>query len=257
MPGSSRCSILDDRNYVNDWTGMRTNDRPRTAAVTPSRPGRQSRRGQGRPLNPRNAVGREGLIQATIALLHKRPPAKLTLQEIAEFAGVDPKLIRYYFGNKNALFTAAVAEMLGGMQAAVETQLKSEGPAGERIRNRARSLVRTLFSNPHVHPLIVEQIMHGDREAGRQALKFMAAHGYAVTRRIIEDGLRRGELRDVDPRFLHVAMVGLCEYFITARPLVEELFGGRPMTLEMAEAYADFVADLLFRGLARPAGQAT
>ncbi len=50
-------------------------------------------------------------------------------------------------------------------------------------------------------------------------------------------------------------MVGLCEYFITARPLVEELFGGRPMSIRMAETYADFVADLLFRGLATPAGR--
>ena len=234
---------------------MRNNIAPR-AAGTANRTGKRPRRGQGRPVNPKDAVGREGLIQATISLLNRRPPAKISLQEIAEYARVDPKLIRYYFGDKNALFTAAVTEMLGGMQAAVEIQLKTEGPAAERIHNRARSLVRTLFSNPHLHPLIVEQIMHGDREAGRQALKFMAAHGYAVTRKLIEDGLRRGELRKVDPRFLHVAMVGLCEYFITARPLVEELFGGRPMTLEMAEAYADFVADLLFRGLARPAGRA-
>ena len=108
----------------------------------------------------------------------------------------------------------------------------------------------------HLHPLIVEQIMHGDREAGRQALKFMAARGYAVTRKLIEDGLKHGELRQVDPRFLHVAMVGLCEYFVTARPLVEELFGGRPMSLEMAEAYADFVADLLFHGLSASAAAA-
>jgi AcrR family transcriptional regulator len=233
---------------------MRNNNAPHAAGMA-HRTGKRPRRGQGRPVNPKDAVGRDGLIQATISLLSRRPPAKITLQEIAGYARVDPKLIRYYFGDKNALFAAAVTEMLGGLQAAAEIQLKSEGPSGERIRNRVRALVRTLFANPHLHPLIMEQIMHGDREAGRQALKFMAAHGYAVTRKFIEDGIREGEMRKVDPRFLHVAIVGLCEFFVTARPLVEELFG-RPMTPEMAEAYADFVADLLFRGLARPAGRA-
>ena len=235
-------------------TKLNNGSRTKTRIASRSRNG--SRRGKGRPLHPKDAVGRERLIRTTMDLLHKRPPAKVTLQEIAKFARVDPKLIRYYFGDKNALFTAAVTQMLGSMQAAVEAQLQNEGPAAERIRNRARSLVRTLFASPHLHPLIVEQIMHGDREAGRQALKFMAARGYAVTRKLIEDGLKHGELRQVDPRFLHVAMVGLCEYFVTARPLVEELFGGRPMSLEMAEAYADFVADLLFHGLSASAAAA-
>ncbi|OGA00080.1 MAG: hypothetical protein A3H35_11705 [Betaproteobacteria bacterium RIFCSPLOWO2_02_FULL_62_17] len=211
-----------------------------------------AKRGKGRPLRPRDAVGRDRLIQATIDLFHKRSPGKLTLGDIAKFARVDPKLLRYYFGDKNGLFTAAVTQMLDKMQAAVEAQLDNEGPAAERIRKRVHSLLQTLYANPHLHPLIVEQIVHGDREAGRQALKFMAARGYAVTRKIIDDGLKRGELREVNPRFLHVAMVGLCEYFVTAKPLVRELFGGQPMSAAMTEAYADFVADLLFRGLQAP-----
>ncbi len=206
-------------------------------------------------MRPKDAVGRDRLIQATIDLFHKRSPSKLTLGDIAKFARVDPKLLRYYFGDKNALFTAAVTQMLGEMQATVEGQLHNEGPIAERIRKRVRSLLQTLYANPHLHPLIVEQIMHGDREAGRQALKFMAARGYAVTRKLIEDGLERGELREVDPRFLHVAVVGLCEYFVTAKPLVQELFSGRPVSMKMTEAYADFVADLLFRGLRAPESQ--
>ena len=203
-------------------------------------------------MRARDAVGRDRLIQATIDLFHKRAPGKLTLGDIAKSARVDPKLLRYYFGDKNALFTAAVTQMLDTMQAAVEAQLDNEGPAADRIRKRVHSLIRTLYSNPHLHPLIIEQIMHGDREAGRQALKFMAARGYAVTRKIIDDGLKHGQLREVDPRFLHVAMVGLCEYFVTAKPLVQELFGGQPMSSALTEAYADFVADLLFRGLQAP-----
>jgi TetR/AcrR family transcriptional regulator len=214
-----------------------------------------ARRRKGRPLGPKDAVGRDRLIQATIDLLHKRSPGKLTLGDIARYARVDPKLLRYYFGDKNALFTAAVTQMLDTMQAAVEAQLDNQGPAADRIRKRVHSLLRTLYANPHLHPLIIEQIMHGDREAGRQALKFMAARGYAVTRKIIDDGFKRGELRKVDPRFLHVAMVGLCEYFVTAKPLVQELFGGQPMSTAVTEAYADFVADLLFRGLQSPKRQ--
>ena len=222
------------------------NSRSKTRGAAPPR--QKPRRGKGRPVHPRDAVGRQRLIKATIDLLGRRAPGKVTLEAIARFARVDPKLIRYYFGDKNALFTAAVTEMLDGLQTAVETLLLHDGPARERIRKRISSLLNTLYANPHLHPLIVEQIMHGDREAGRQALKFMAVRGYSVTRKLIEEGVQRGELRQVDPRFLHVAMVGLCEYFMTARPLVQELFG-RPMSRQMADDYAQFVAELLFSGL--------
>ncbi len=228
-------------------TKQKNGRKPASKRPTASRNGR--RRGKGRPLHARDAVGREALIRATTKLLSQRPPGKVTLDAIARFARVDPKLIRYYFGDKNALFTAAVTEMLGVMQSNVEALLRHDGPAEERIRKRVRSLLRTLYANPHMHPLITEQIMHGDREAGRQALKFMAAHGSAVTRKLVQDGVQRGELRNMDPRFLHVAMMGLCEFFMTARPLVEELFGGRSVSRKMADDYADFVADLLFRGL--------
>jgi hypothetical protein len=36
------------------------------------------------------------------------PPAQITRLDIARAAGVDPALIRYYFGNKSALVVAAV-----------------------------------------------------------------------------------------------------------------------------------------------------
>jgi hypothetical protein len=55
----------------------------------------------------------------------------------------------------------------------------------------------------------------------------------------------------VEPRFVYLAMVGLCEFFATASPLVEELFGRRRGAASLGRDYARFAADLLVDGLRR------
>ena len=55
--------------------------------------------------------------------------------------------------------------------------------------------------------------------------------------------------RAIDARFLQVALVGACGFFITARPFVEALFKGQRVNTATAEAYGDFVTDLFLHGL--------
>ena len=71
------------------------------------RPRRSPRRTQGRPLIEVE-VGRQALIDAASALLRTTPPARITRAAIARFAGVDPGLIRYYFGDRDGLFAEGV-----------------------------------------------------------------------------------------------------------------------------------------------------
>jgi hypothetical protein len=65
---------------------------------------------------------------------------------------------------------------------------------------------------------------------------------------LVDDGVAAGELRRVDPGLLHIAIVGLCEIFVTMRPLVEELFKGQPYQ-QITGTYRDFLVGLLLDGL--------
>ena len=70
---------------------------------------------------------------------------------------------------------------------------------------------------------------------------------------LIEEGQRNGELREVNVRYLHVAVIGLSELFINAPYVMRHLFKTRGITPRMIEEYCDFVSDLLINGIGRTA----
>jgi AcrR family transcriptional regulator len=62
------------------------------------------------PRRLRNAVAsRQLLVDAACKLFSERGYERTTLRDIGEIAGIDPALIARYFGNKAALYIAAVA----------------------------------------------------------------------------------------------------------------------------------------------------
>jgi hypothetical protein len=56
-------------------------------------------------------------------------------------------------------------------------------------------------------------------------------------------------VRAVDPRFLHVALIGLTEFFTSAEPLLRELFGPNTPPEEIKQRYIDFLTDLILNGV--------
>jgi superfamily II RNA helicase len=106
-----------------------------------------------------------------------------------------------------------------------------------------------LAENPHLNQLILEQIVYARKNATRYLRRSLAVRFFAGLESLLADGVRSGEFRDVDPRFVHVALMGACEFFVSARGMLEELFDKRELTPELFDNYADFVSDLLVNGI--------
>jgi len=73
---------------------------------------KRSKRSKGRPDAASKGVGRDALITAARQLLQELPPSQVTASAIARHAGGDPALVRYYFGNREALLLE-VAKTIG------------------------------------------------------------------------------------------------------------------------------------------------
>lgn len=206
------------------------------------------RRGKGRPIASGAAVGRQGLIIAAAELLIKLPPAKVTRAEVARHAGVDPALIRYYFHNRESLLLAVLKHTLEDRIEEVSS-LSFDMPVEDRLRHLVSSTFHFGLAHPFLYRLLMEEIAVGDSCQAREMFRSVSQRGVALYAAIVDDGVRQGVFRPVTPVLLHIALIGLSEFFVRASPMIELGTGG-PADLEaLADEYAQLIGDMFVNAL--------
>ncbi len=224
--------------------------------IPKSHPSRRKRRAAGRP-DQGNSVGGDKIVESALQLLKHTSPEKLTVVEVAAQAHVDPALVRYYFGDKKGVLHAAAKRLLDQVQDRGQVLLAGEGTFEQRVRHRLEALIEALQDHPRFMQLVINEVYAVDGDSAPDEVKDLqtvADRGLALTRALLQG---RGEtrVRDVDARYLHIAILGLCTFFMEAKPLLRVLFESDYEEGRMTSAYVDFATALLTRGLlARPGG---
>lgn len=214
---------------------------------------KRGRRRKGRPNDPSKSVGRDAIIRATRKFLKTNTPSSVNRLAIARVAGVDPALIRYYFGTIDELLTVVAAEISVEMHDSINAAVTTGTSAGEKLGNRIGAFLAMHVENPHLNQLIIQQILRGTGQKAQRARVAMIEDSVTTLKNILDEGVRRHELRPVDPRFLHVALIGMCDFFFTGRPVLEKLFGKRRSDRKLIDEYRAFLVSLIISGLAENA----
>jgi len=209
------------------------------------------KRAQGRPNDGKNAVGPEVLLKAARELLETLPPAQVTRAALARHAGVDPNLIRYYFKDRDTLLLAVVDEIVAEEDKAIE-RLLSIGTPVERLRAQIRNFVEFHRRHPYFHRLLVEEIATWKSQRARQLFHRLNQHSIALYASIFKAGAKDRTLRAVDPVLAHVAIVGMCEFFMSSGVLLEDAFGKGTRPDDVAKRYADTISQMVVEGVKLP-----
>ena len=199
------------------------------------------RRRQGRPAD--KGVGREAVIGAARRLLAELPPAAVSLSLIAREANVDPALIRYYFGDRANLLLAVVQDMLA--EAPADHAGAASGPVS--LRERIGSSHRFTRSARNMQRLMIDELAEAESEEVRAAHRELNVGAIEAYRGLLHGGGE--ELREVDPLFLYLTIIGIFDFYVSAQPVVRAVTPEGTDYEKMGEAFEEFVADLLLNGL--------
>lgn len=200
------------------------------------------KRKQGRPAG--KAVGRETVLRKATKLVQEMPPARVTLALVARTAGVDPALIRYYFGSRENLLLAVVDRLLAG---APDEAASSTGPLGFFERS-VRNAARFTRSTKHVHRLMVDELADARSAQIRQRQGEMNRRAVDSISHVFKQDQGR-QLRPINPLFLHLALVGLFDFYASAQPVVRNLVRPGTDLEQLGRQFEDFVVDLLLNGV--------
>ena len=210
-------------------------------------------RSRGRPSasakNVDASVGRDALIDATIELLKNMPPAKITPVVVARAIGAHPSLIRYYFHNRATLLVAVTEKLTQRFAAKFDQSAHSDGTAEERLCARIGAMIDLNATYPFFHQLFAQEIAGSEDPAARTMITQFTNRGTAAYGSVLRAGLADGSFRGMDPSLLYVAVVGMSEFFVSARRQFEIAQGFDVDEAELREAYKAFVCDLVLNGV--------
>lgn len=207
--------------------------------------GTNNKRSKGRPDAASAGVGREALIAATRQLLQELPPAQVTASAIARRAGGDPALVRYYFGNREKLLLA-VAQQIGEETSG---NFPKSGDPVEMLTAFIHSTFRFTRSARNMQRLMIDELDSTSSPDVRVSLREWNRWPVDFYARIKALDTEVHALADFDPLFLHLAVVGISDFFVSGSPLIELLVPEGTDMEALGHQYEAFVERMLLNGL--------
>lgn len=207
------------------------------------------KRGKGRPASAQAEVGKAGLIRAAEELLREMGPTQVTRQMVANRAGADPALVRYYFGSVENLI-AEVAQDINIASRKREAAAATGDPEAA-LRARIESMLAMFVENPHHHEIMLRYHMGAREGQVKDLWRAGLARSLLELRSIIERGAAAGKWRAVDERMVHLLIVGAMQFLSTSKPLLRDMYGPEVDVEKVRAQFVQFFEDLLFAGMAR------
>ena len=174
-----------------------------------------------------------------------------SVDEIAAASGVNKALINYHFGGKAGLYSAILRQVFERLSAGLQPIRDSEAPAEERLRAVIREIGSGVAANPQLPPMVLREILSGGEHLDDATLPhFLAIFG--TVRAIVEQGMRSGVFRKVNPFATHLGLVGSLMFFFSTENFRRKRIANLPIGAEqpLPAEYLSHIEELMVRGLA-------
>ncbi|PWI32039.1 TetR family transcriptional regulator [Vibrio albus] len=208
----------------------------------------ESRRA-GRPSE--KLAARDNLISAARTMFTVHSYEKVSTRMLAEKAGVNVAMIRYYFGNKAGLFEAMVRETIEPIKKQVNQFVAASN------QKELKDIMRAYYANMSAAPMfprLIFQTMHMEPSAPQRQLleKVLFDILRPVQDALFDSGLWEPVIRpDMDPKLCKVSFLSLMIFpFIAPQSMCD--LHGIERNNEFLDALLEHNLKVLTHGFIRP-----
>jgi TetR/AcrR family transcriptional regulator len=194
----------------------------------------------------------EHLIQTTAELLSKRSDLNVSFVEIAKHSGLNSALIKYYFKNKEGLLLALLDRDAGKHMEGLAHLVEMNLTAQQKLSLHISAIFQAYFSSPYLNRLIHFMVEHAEPALGARVTQIFVKPLHAAYKSIIEQGVREGAFRRVDPSLLYFSLNGACDHIFVTSQAVEALTGHKQVNEKLMSAHVEHVTNIFLGGIAAP-----
>ena len=199
-------------------------------------------------------VSRNAILQASLVEFAQEGLAGARMDAIAEAAGVNKALLYYYFHDKDRLYGAVLDRFFARLLERIMGVCDRPGTAGERFLSYVKTHFDSIAESPYYARIFMGELMSASRGGSPHLDRILAAYMQPIGMRLLgllQDGIRTGEFRAVDPaQFMPSAIGSIVHYFLTAplrRKFMPELYPTTERGIhDRRAAVLDFIAAALF-----------
>lgn len=199
------------------------------------------------PQQLRSEIKRAELLETALELFSLRGFEAVSVREIADAAGSNHAMIRYYFGNKEALWKASVGFLFERLQREVPLPSPEAGPPDlDTLRQWVRSYIRYCARHPQHARLMVQEANRSSERLQWMADTFIRPGHELVLAWLERMPQPENRRQGVEPALWLYLVSAICQapYLLTAE--IRAAHGIDPMLSERIEAHCDAVIGLLY-----------
>src|SRR3984885_13449291 len=193
----------------------------------------------------------EKLLLAASVLMIERSSIEVSLSDIAQKSGVNAALVNYHFGNKDGPLLALLARDAETEVSNLEYLLGQPITPTAKLRLHIAGIIRAYHRFPYMNRLIHYLLHESSAEAADEVSKFFVAPLLDFHRRLLSEGIRAGEFRNIDPVLFYTSLIGACDHLFFGRHAMSLASGVGPVTDEVCRQYIKHMEALMCGGVMR------
>ena len=170
----------------------------------------------------RGAETRATILEVAERIFAEVGLAGARTEAIAQAAGVNKALLYYYFKSKDDLYRAVLESHLTEFRRRALGILEQTEDARAKILRYMNLHFDFISARPY-YPQLVQRLMSTDDRLVHRLYQEYSAPLYSKLVNAIEEGVRSGEFRPVDPHHTVYSLVGLSVFYFAAAPIVKEV----------------------------------
>jgi AcrR family transcriptional regulator len=191
------------------------------------------------------------LLDAASELMIERSSIEVSLSDIAQKSGANAALVKYHFGNKDGLLLALLARDAATEISNLEYLLAQPITPTEKLKLHIAGVIRAYQRSPYMNRLIHYLLHESSRQAADEVSQFFVAPLLNFHRRLLAEGIKAGEFRNIDPVLFYTSLIGACDYLFFGRRAMSRAAGIGPVTDAVCRDYIEHMESLICGGMVR------